>query len=136
MGDYIRKTFAHNLAETAEITADSDDGYHLAENLRVNNYDAYYKPFDGENAVTLTVKLDGVYDVSHVVIKEHIPMSQRVERYAVDAKLADGTYAEIASGTTIGYQKIEHFAPVATDEIRIRIEDSRVCPILSFVGVY
>ncbi len=136
MGDYIRKTFAHNLAETAEITADSDDGYHLAENLRVNSYDAYYKPFDGENAVTLTVKLDGVYDVSHVVIKEHIPMSQRVERYAVDAKLADGTYAEIASGTTIGYQKIEHFAPVATDEIRIRIEDSRVCPILSFVGVY
>ena len=136
MGDYIRKTFAHNLADNAVITASSDDGYHLAENLRVNSYDAYYKPFDGENAVTLTVKLDGVHDVSHVVIKEHIPMSQRVESYVIDAKQADGTYREIAEGTTIGYQKINRFDSVATDEIRIRITDSRICPILSFVGVY
>ena len=136
MGDYIRKTFAHNLAENAVFTADLDDGYHPAENLRVNSYDAYYKPFDGDNAVTVTVKLDGIHDVTHVVIKEHIPMSQRVECYAIDAKQADGTYREIAEGTTIGYQKINRFDPVATDEIRIRIKDSRICPILSFVGVY
>jgi alpha-L-fucosidase len=136
MGEYIRKTFADNLAENAVITASSDDGYHLPENVKVNNYDAYFKPFDGENAVTLTVKLDGLHDVSHVVIKEHIPMSQRIERFAVDAKQADGSYAEVASGTTVGYQKIVRFAPVSTDEIRIRIEDSRICPILSFIGVY
>ncbi len=136
MGDYIRKTFAVNLAENAGITASSDDGYHLPENVKVNNYDAYYKPFDGENAVTLTVKLDGVHDVSHVVLKEHIPMSQRIERFAIDVKQADGTFAEAASGTTVGYQKIARFDPVVTDEVRIRIEDSRVCPILSFVGVY
>jgi alpha-L-fucosidase len=136
MGEYIRSTFAHNLAETAVITADfTEDGYPV-ENVKTNDYDTYYKPADGENAVTLTVKLDGVHDVSHVVIKEHIPLSQRVESYAIDVKLADGSYSEIASGTTIGYQKIERFAPVATDEIRIRIIDSRVCPVLSFVGVY
>ena len=136
MGEYIRKTFAVNLAENAVITASSDDGYHLPETMKVNSYDAYYKPFDGENAVTLTVKLDGVHDVSHVVIKEHIPMSQRIERFAVDVKRADGSYTEAASGTTVGYQKIVRFDPVSTDEIRIRIEDSRICPILSFVGVY
>ena len=51
-------------------------------------------------------------------------------------KQADGSYAEVASGTTVGYQKIVRFAPVSTDEIRIRIEDSRICPILSFIGVY
>jgi len=136
LGEYIRTTFAHNLAETAVFTADfAEDGY-PAENVRTNDYDAYYKPADGENAVTLTVKLDGVRDVSHVVIKEYIPLSQRVERYAIDAKQADGSYTEIASGTTIGYQKIERFATVTTDEIRIRIVDSRVCPILSFIGVY
>ena len=136
LGEYVRKTFAVNLAETAVFTADLDDGYHPADNLRVNSYDAYYKPFDGDNAVTITVKLDGVHDVTHVVLKEHIPMSQRIECYAIDAKQADGTYTEIAEGTTVGYQKINRFDPVATDEIRIRIKDSRICPILSFVGVY
>ena len=136
MGDYIRKTFAVNFAENAVITADSDDGYHPAENVRTDDYDAYYKPFDGDNAVTLTVKLDGVHDVTHVVLKEHIPMGQRVERFTVEVKLADGSYEKIASGTTIGYKKIAKFDAVATDEIRVTIEDSRICPILSFIGIY
>ena len=136
MGEYIRRTFAVNLAENAVITADKDDGYNLIENVLVNTYDAYYKPFDGENAVTVTVKLDGVKEVSHVVIKEHIPMSQRVESYVIEAKTADGSYTEVASGTTIGYQKIARFDAVTTDEIRIRITDSRVCPVLSFIGFY
>ena len=136
MGEYIRRTFAVNLAENAVITADKDDGYHLIENVLENTYDAYYKPFDGDNAVTVTVKLNGVKAVSHVVIKEHIPMSQRVESYVIEAKTADGSYVEVASCTTIGYQKIARFDAVTTDEIRIRITDSRVCPVLSFIGVY
>jgi alpha-L-fucosidase len=136
MGEYIRKTFAHNLAENAVITADKDDGYHTAEALTVENYDAYYKTFDGENTAEITVKLPEACDVTHIVVKEHIPMGQRVESYMMEAKLADGTWKEVAKGTTIGRRKIEKFDAVKTDEVRIRITDSRVCPILSFVGIY
>ena len=136
MGEYIRKTFAVNLAEGATITANRDDGYHTADTLAVDSYDDYYKTYDGENTAEITVKLDKVCDVTHVVIKEHIPMSQRVESYIIEAQTADGTWHEIAKGTTIGYKKIEKFDAVATDTIRIRITDSRVCPILSFIGVY
>ena len=136
IGDYIRGTFAHNLAETAVFTADRDDGYHLPENLRCDSYDAYYKSFDGENAVTVNVKLEKAERVTHVVIKEHIPLSQRIEQYVIEVKLPDGNWWEVNRGTTVGYQKIARFDPVVTDEIRIRILDSRVCPVLSFVGVY
>lgn len=136
MGEYIRKTFAENLAEHAEITADKDDGYHLTDALKTDSYDEYYKPFDGDNQVTLTVKLDGVKEVSHAVIKEHIPMSQRIESFVIEVKTADGTYREVSSGTTVGYKKIAKFEAVQTDEVRIRITDSRVCPVLSFIGIY
>ena len=136
MGDYIRKTFAVNLAEGATITADKDDGYHTAEALKVDSYDEYYKPFDGENTAEITVKLPEAADVTHVVVKEHIPMSQRVETYVMEVKLTDGTWKEVAKGTTVGYKKIEKFDAVKTDEVRIRITDSRVCPVLSFIGVY
>lgn len=136
MGEYIRKTFAVNLAETAVFTADHDDGYHLPDALAADNYDAYYKPFDGDNTVTVTIKLNSMADVSHVVIKEHIPMSQRVEKYTIEAQLENGEWKQIASGTTIGYKKIEHFTSVHTDSVRINIVDSRVCPILSFIGIY
>ncbi len=135
MGEYIRKTFAHNLAEDAVITADSDNGYDLPENVKTDSYDTYYKPFDGENTVTLNVKLSETKTVTHVVIKECIPYSQRIEKFAVDAKVG-GEWVTVTSGTTVGYKKIAKFDAVETDEIRIRILDSRVCPIISFVGIY
>ena len=136
MGETIRRTFAVNLAENAVITADKEDGYHRPDVLKINNYENYFKPFDGENTVTLSIRLNGIQKVTHVVIKEHIPMSQRIESYVIEAKGTDGTYRRVFSGTTIGYQKIAKFEPICTDEIQIRITDSRVCPILSFVGVY
>ncbi len=135
LGDYIRKTFKVNLAEKAEISADKDNGYDLAENVRVDSYDSYYKPFDGDNEATLTFRFSDPQTVSHVVIKEHIPMSQRIERFVVEARTDIG-YTEVYSGTTVGYKKIVKFSPIVTDEIRIRVTDSRVCPIISFVGIY
>ena len=134
LGEYLRRTFAHNLAADAAFTA-PDDGYHPIGNVRENTYDAYYKPFDGENAVEIGVKLPSQASVTHVVLKEHIPMSQRIEAFTIEAKTADG-WREVARGTTVGYQKIARFPAVATDELRIRITDSRVCPVLSFIGVY
>ena len=136
IGDYLRKTFGNNLALNAQFTATSDDGYHPAGNMAVDSYDAYYKPFDGENAVTIGIKLAKTEEVTHVVIKEHIPMSQRIEQYVIEAKLPDGTWKEVNQGTTVGYKRIAKFDPVTTDELRIQILDSRVCPIISFVGVY
>ncbi|MBE6659377.1 MAG: alpha-fucosidase [Ruminococcaceae bacterium] len=135
MGEYIRRTFAVNLAEDAVITADRDNGYDLPENVKCDCYDTYYKPFDGENSVTLNIKLSESQSVTHVVIKECIPYSQRIEKYAIDAKVG-GEWVEVTSGTTVGYKKIAKFDAVETDEIRIRILDSRVCPIISFVGIY
>ena len=136
MGDYVRSTFSKNLTENAVITADCDDGYHLPEFVKEDNYDEYYKPFDGENQITLTVKLESVKKVSHVVIKEHIPMSQRIESFVIEVKDPDGNYREVSSGTTVGYKKIAKFDATLTDEVRIRITDSRVCPVISFVGIY
>ena len=135
MGEYIRKTFAVNYAEDAVITADSDNGYDLPENVKCDCYDCCYKPFDGENAVTLNIKLPEEKTVTHVVIKECIPYGQRIEKYAIDAKV-NGEWVEVNAGTTVGYKKIAKFDAVKTDEIRIRILDSRVCPIISFVGIY
>lgn len=136
MGEYLKRTFECNFAEDAEISADKDDGYHTAENLRVNSYDAYYKPFDGENSVEITVNLRKALEVTHIVLKEHLPMGQRIEKYIVEAAHHDGSYFEIGRGTTVGYQKIQRFEAVSTDRIRIRVTDSRVCPVLSFIGIY
>ena len=140
LGARIRSIFAVNLAENAVFTADRGDGIHTADALRVDSYDAFYKPCDGENAAAVTIRLPEAADVTHVVIKEHIPMSQRVERFAVDVLLPGetpgGAWREVAAGTTIGYKRIVRFDAVRTEAVRVRITDSRVCPVLSFIGIY
>ena len=135
MGDYIRNTFAVNLAENAIFTADKTNGYDLPENMKTDSYNTFYKPFDGDNEVIINIKLDSPKSVSHIVIKECIPYSQRIEKYEIEA-LIDGKWINLNTGTTVGYKRIAKFDPVLTDEIRIRILDSRVCPIISFIGIY
>ena len=134
MGDALRRIFAVNLARDAVFEA-PDDGYHTAHALREDSYEAYYKPFDGENAPAVTVTFPEPRTVSVLSIKEHIPMGQRIERFAVDA-LTGGEWRQIGEGTTVGYRKILRFDPVEASALRIRITDSRVCPVLSFVGAY
>lgn len=42
----------------------------------------------------------------------------------------------VTTGTTVGYKKIVVLPEILTDELIIRIVDSRVAPTLSFIGVY
>ncbi|MBQ7637503.1 MAG: alpha-L-fucosidase [Clostridia bacterium] len=136
LGDHIRKTFSVNLAESAAFTADKTDALHGANALKTDTYDVYYKAPDFETTATVTALLPEKTTVSRVVIKEHVPLSQRVEKFAVDVRLADGSWKNAAEGTTVGYKRILRIDPVETDAVRIRILDSRVCPVLSFIGIY
>ena len=140
IGAYLKKTFAVNLAETAAFQSDSDDGVHLIENVRHDGIltldsEDYFKTADGTETATIDIRFGKPVAVSHVVLKENIAKSQRVEEFYIDA-FAAGKASEIYAGTVIGYQKIAHFTPVVTDRVRIRITKSRISPTLAFIGVY
>lgn len=70
------------------------------------------------------------------MLKEAIPYSQRIEKFSVWYADAEGKKEKFTEGTTIGYKKIVDLQGIKTDLIEIRIEDARVAPVLSFVGVY
>ena len=66
-------------------------------------------------------------------MKENIQKSQRIERFAV----RDDTGTTVATGTVVGYKKIVVCPqPVHTKRLEIDIQDARVYPTLSFIGVY
>ena len=62
-------------------------------------------------------------------------MSQRIESFAIDIP-ENGSFREVFKGTTVGYKRIVPLNGVKTDRLRIRITDSRLVPVLSFVGIY
>lgn len=49
---------------------------------------------------------------------------------------AEGKKEKLTDATTIGYKKIIDLQGIETDLLEIHIEDSRVAPVMSFVGVY
>ena len=71
----------------------------------------------------------------YLVLKEAIPLSQRVEAFNVCYE-ENGSMKKCYEGTTIGYKRIVDLKGIHTDSLAIVIEDSRVAPAMAFVGVY
>ena len=170
LGDWIRGTFDRkkNLADAAVLTADcKKDGYEI-DGVRNDSYETFWQP-QGESLdaqhkpFEIALHWDSVQEIQYLILKEAIPMSQRVERFEIlsrenevcqkaDADKETDVYKKtdaqketekeeswrcIAEGTTIGYQKIVAFPkPVHTACLKIRFTDSRMEPTISYLGVF
>ncbi len=133
IGEYINKAFANNIAPKAVISTDSFKEGNEPDKLLVDTYDSCY--FAEDETAALTFTWEEAKEIGHIVIKENILYSQRVERYVVEAK-TDGEYKEIARGTVIGHKKIIKTDGLVTDSVRIKFVETRAQPAISFVGIY
>lgn len=137
LGEFIENTFKHNLLQDAEISilsasnAEKSNG----EALRMDDYDSYFVNDEGDKELSINIKWEKPRKVSYLVIKEAIPLSQRVESFSVSYE-NDGIMHECYKGTTIGYKKIIDLQEIETANLIINIDDARVAPAISFVGVY
>jgi alpha-L-fucosidase len=46
-----------------------------------------------------------------------------VQRYAIEVE-RDGKWERVASGEAIGHKKIDHFAPVTAQHVRLRLVET------------
>ena len=133
LGNYLRAAFAENLVPDAVLSCDSAAPDCGIDAVKTDSYESWYMPESSK--AEIAVKLPQNEKIGYVVIKENILMSQRIERFAVDV-WENGGYHEVYSGTTVGYKRIIPLNNIETDNVRIRILDSRVAPTVSFIGVY
>lgn len=134
LGEYLNKTYALNLIESAVITSGDEETGHPVSGVK-NMDDAYFKTKDGITGAEIKIKWEQKQRITQLVLMEDIRLSQRIEHYQILSKI-ESDYEIIYEGTTVGYKKIARFEPVNTDEIIIRVTDSRVSPTIFFVGVY
>ncbi|MFC9861619.1 MULTISPECIES: alpha-L-fucosidase [unclassified Streptomyces] len=72
----------------------------------------------------------GPYTFDRVAVREDIRRGQRVERFAVEARIG-GAWQRIAEGTTIGHRRILPLpAPVTATAVRVKVLASRAAPHL------
>lgn len=138
LGEFINDTFKNNLLKNALITTvpEHDCRGNSPDMMRTDDYNTYFMNKEGDNKLLIEIKFDECKKLNYLVLKEAITFSQRVEKFNVYFDDESGNKIKIFEGTTIGYKRIIDLKGTKTDNLTIEIEDSRVAPVMSFVGVY
>lgn len=138
LGEFINDTFKNNLLKNALITTVPKHDYrgNSPDMMRTDDYNTYFMNKEGDNKLLIEIKFDECKKLNYLVLKEAITFSQRVEKFNVYFNDESGNKIKIFEGTTIGYKRIIDLKGTKTDNLTIEIEDSRVAPVMSFVGVY
>lgn len=123
--------FKTNFALNSDASATESRRGYEATNVTDNDPETYWATDDGVTSATITIKLNAKTQVKYVVLKEYIKLGQRVKSFSVESGSGEG----LAAGTTIGHERIlKVFGE--TDVIRLRINDSKACPLISSVEIY
>ena len=138
LGEFINDTFKNNLLKNALIKTvpEHDCRGNSPDMMRTDDYNTYFMNKEGDNKLLIEIKFDECKKLNYLVLKEAITFSQRVEKFNVYFNDESGNKIKIFGGTTIGYKRIIDLKGTKTDNLTIEIEDSRVAPVMSFVGVY
>ena len=84
---------------------------------------------------TIDVSLGDPVTIAAVRLGEDIATGQVVERYSV-AGYSGGEWHPLCRGTTIGYARIDRFAPIAVTKVRVSIESALDTPAITTVSVF
>lgn len=135
-GDFLRDAFSDNLITKAALSVtEAADGCGI-ENVVTDDDSVFYQAPDGVKNVDILCAFPEEQTVRHVVLKENIRLSQRVEKFQLIEE-RDGREQLLYEGTVIGYKKIIPFPDtVKVKTLKLRFLEARVAPTLSFMGIY
>lgn len=85
-----------------------------------NDPDTFWSAPPDSHAATLEVHTPRPITFDHAMTSEWLVEGQQVQHYSIEA-WQDGHWATLASSYAIGHKKIDRFAPVTTQRIRLRI---------------
>jgi len=126
-------TFSRDLATGAKATASSvrgSDPRFSADKAIDNDRGTYWCTDDGAKAPELIIDLGRATSFNVVSLREHLPLGQRVDAWALD-RWADGRWEEFAAAKAIGNRRLWRGPEITTDRVRLRITAAAACPAIS-----
>lgn len=134
----VKDAFALDPAAKAKPTATNVRGnlkQFNAANVTDGNKETYWATDDNITTAALTIDLDKPTTFNRFLVQEYIRLGQRVKTFTVEAFI-NGSWKELAKGTTIGYKRILRFRSVSATKIRFNITGSKACPLIADIGIY
>ncbi|HQS05074.1 MAG TPA: alpha-L-fucosidase, partial [Daejeonella sp.] len=130
--------FALNIAKKARVKTSSirsDAAIYAGKMITDGKKDTYWTTDDDLKTGSFEIDLGKTAPVKYIVLQEYIKLGQRVKDFTVDI-WKDGAWQKVAAASTIGYKRILRIDPVMTSRIRININDSKACPLISNAEIY
>lgn len=84
-------------------------------------------------SVNITLKRPARFNV--IRLREDIRSGQRIEGIAVDA-MVEGQWKQIAAAGNVGACRLFRIPAVTSDQLRVRVTKSPLCPLLSDFGLF
>jgi alpha-L-fucosidase len=114
LGEAIRSRYSNNLAK-AHLTADENTARALD-----GDPDTFWSAPTGSHAATLEVRFAKPTTFDHALTMEWLVEGQNVQQYRIEA-FVDGKWQTVVADYAIGHKKIDHFAPVTAQRVRLNI---------------
>lgn len=131
-------SFSENLLTGAKITASNVRGNSKtfdADKMLDGEYDTYWATNDGQTTASAEFQLKNQATFNCIVLQEYIPLGQRVKAFSIE--YWNGKEWQLVDRqTTIGYKRIVRFPEITTDKIKIKIEETFACPVITEIGAY
>ena len=134
----IDKDFREDLAILARAEASNVRGNsnkYSASKINDGNSNTFWATDDGTNTGSITLNFDTPTTVNRVLLREYIPLGQRVKSFAVSAEI-EGNWMVLDTQTTIGNRRILKFEPLIASKIKVEILDTKGPVTLSDFEVY
>lgn len=146
LGQLLAERFKTNLAANATVTAEQTrtPGNFAASNITDGDKNTYWATNDDENEGTFTIDLGESKNIHYVVLQEYVALGQRVRSFTIETSDDNSSWETFAEGTTIGYKRImaknddtsSYGNGVDARYIRVKITDSRSCPLIKNVEIF
>ncbi|CAN4119399.1 unnamed protein product [Withania somnifera] len=134
--------FSHNFATSALVSAsstrgDPDDSQFGPKNVIEEGLYTYWAPDQGQQSDwTLYLEFQQVITFNVLDLQEPIQMGQRIIEFHLDMFDENGKWQHVVSGTTVGYRRLLLFPTVKSHLLRLVIDKSRTCPLISHLAIY
>ncbi len=130
-------TFATDYTFGTDITVSHLRGQSKnfsAANLTDQDRQTYWSTDDSVTNADVVVTLKKPTTINVVLLREYLPLGQRISNWAVD-RWENGQWIGFAAGESIGSCRLWRGTPVVSKKIRLRLSGP-VCPALSEFGLY
>jgi alpha-L-fucosidase len=135
-GDFISKTFDHNLASGADATSSNILGLEYHPNMMLDmDMNSFWAGKKGEHKQSAIIELPKEQTFNLILLGENITFGQRVKAFSIEA-LINGQWVTIAEGTTIGYKRILQIERMKASQLKLNILEAKGDPLMSSFGLY